>query len=75
MTMIVCNKARLRRSRRKTDTSAKVHQKRKTQNKKQREETNQGKEGEVEILLVHDYEREVTFVEDGYGLYRDKKIY
>ena len=34
-----------------------------------------GKEGEVEILLVHDYDREVTFVDDGYGLYRANIMY
>lgn len=30
-----------------------------------------GKAGAVEILLVHDYDREVQFVEDGYGTKRE----
>ena len=34
-----------------------------------------GSEGEVEILLVHDYDREVTFVEENYGLYRNNIMY
>ena len=34
-----------------------------------------GEEGEVEILLVHDYEREVTFVNNGFGLYRHDIMY
>lgn len=34
-----------------------------------------GMEGEVEILLVHDYEREVNFVDEGYGLYRNNIMY
>ena len=34
-----------------------------------------GEQGEVEILLVHDYEREVTFVENGFGSKRDNIMY
>lgn len=34
-----------------------------------------GKNGQVEILLVHDYEREVTFVSDGYGEKRANIMY
>jgi tungstate transport system substrate-binding protein len=34
-----------------------------------------GKEGEVEILLVHDLVREVQFVEDGFGTKRDNIMY
>lgn len=34
-----------------------------------------GQEGEVEILLVHDYYREVQFVNDGYGTKRANIMY
>lgn len=34
-----------------------------------------GKQGEVEILLVHDYEREVQFVTDDYGVKRANIMY
>lgn len=34
-----------------------------------------GKEGEVEILLVHDLTREIQFVEDGYGTKRADIMY
>lgn len=34
-----------------------------------------GKEGQVEILLVHDIERELKFVEDGYGTKRNNIMY
>lgn len=34
-----------------------------------------GKNGSVEILLVHDYDREVLFVEDGYGEKRANIMY
>ena len=34
-----------------------------------------GKEGEVEILLVHDLAREIQFVEDGYGTKRANIMY
>lgn len=34
-----------------------------------------GKEGAVEILLVHDIDREITFVEEGYGTKRESIMY
>lgn len=34
-----------------------------------------GEQGQVEILLVHDYAREVTFVENGYGTKRANIMY